>query len=86
MSCETDLKLTQRYKDSVDKIKSNKNLLWVFCDNHQNTQAEKYCQKDRVMLCAECAFASHTEHKGSVIEVKRSDVDNYMDKVMNRLV
>lgn len=77
--------MKQKYNESVCKIKLNKSLLWVYCNIHPHSQAEKYCKRDHTLMCTQCAFENHSDHKGMVIEVKRSDIDEYMQRSTEHL-
>ena len=34
----------------------------IFCKNHNQTYAERYCSNHRALLCKECTYETHTDH------------------------
>ena len=45
-----------------EMIEQTQGLLQVFCKNHNQTYAERYCSNHRALLCKECTYETHTDH------------------------
>ncbi len=61
------LQVNQSLRNIIAETQDN---FQVFCQNHPDSYALRYCSNHRALLCKDCAYEKHTDHLNSCQELK----------------
>jgi hypothetical protein len=64
----------------------------VICDSHPEEPVSYYCRLHRELICVKCVgkpdrgyFSLHDDHPEECVQVKKKEVQEFVDDVYNRL-
>ena len=83
-SCNEEVKITDRFKENILKMKMSNPYLWVFCEDHDDIIGEFFSKSKQRVICSKCAITS-SNTKEDIVELKKEEFDQYLQFSLEKM-